>query len=544
MRAKSTANGVSVKAYAGTTGVLLAYDVTAAKRRGLLGFALERTGPGRRHRWLPQMRVFPGVERAPGQLVSTELAPNQRFRWSDYTVAPKTRYRYTIHPVYGTPPNDLTLERGPSVTVTTARLDGGEHAVIFNRAAAASQAFSRDFPEVEAAMDAARKADRPLPPLPPRALDWLSRGCVEQIIGFVDRAGRGEALDIAIYEYELPAIIAAIERADRRGVKVRLVYHAKKGDEQTEINRAAASGLPERCRRERVTHKICHHKFIVLSSTSGGDRRPRAVLCGSTNFTENGVYRQANVVHVVSRQDVAKRYLELFEVLFRGDDPGQTREYIDTANRMDDRGRVFSGFSARSRPDDLARFAEIVKGAKKDVLFSTAFDLYDDLEDALLGEAGDPILRYGIQNSRSRITGFRRDRNVDFAATAMLNEGLEGFLKESTRGQKGNILIHTKLIVVDFTSDRPTVISGSHNLSKSASSGNDENFLIVRDRDVADCYGVELMRIYDHYRFRYHVRDGKGEPQTLTEDDSWTDPYFERGSLKRLDRLRFAGRAL
>lgn len=37
-------------------------------------------------------------------------------------------------------------------------------------------------------------------------------------------------------------------------------------------------------------------------------------------------------------------------------------------------------------------------------------------------------------------------------ATAMLGNGLEGFLKESTKGQRGNILIHTKLIFVDFTS--------------------------------------------------------------------------------------------
>ena len=86
----------------------------------------------------------------------------------------------------------------------------------------------------------------------------------------------------------------------------------------------------------------------------------------------------------------------------------------------------------------------------------------------------------------------------------MLNSGLEGFLKESTAGQKGNILIHTKLIVVDFTADAPTVISGSHNLSASASNGNDENYLILRGAtDVADCYGVELMRLYDHYRFRF-----------------------------------------
>jgi phosphatidylserine/phosphatidylglycerophosphate/cardiolipin synthase-like enzyme len=190
------------------------------------------------------------------------------------------------------------------------------------------------------------------------------------------------------------------------------------------------------------------------------------------------------------------------------------------------------------------------------VLFCTAFELEPRIEKALLGAPHDSILRFGLENTRSEITGFHRDRTADFTTPAFLDKGLEGFLKESTKGQKGNHLIHTKLIVVDFTSSAPTVISGSHNLSESASSGNDENYLIVRgNADVADCYGVELMRFYDHYRFRWHAKN-KGdagaderkdpcprEPGTLCPDERWTQPYFEDGSLEALDRQRFSGAA-
>jgi phosphatidylserine/phosphatidylglycerophosphate/cardiolipin synthase-like enzyme len=275
-------------------------------------------------------------------------------------------------------------------------------------------------------------------------------------------------------------------------------------------------------------------------------RRPRAVLCGSTNFTHNGVYRQANVVHVVRRADVAQQYLTLFEELFKGEDVGATRRFVNQNNPLDPSQPLFTGFSPRSGLADLQAFIREVEAARGDVLFCTAFDLYDDLEAALLGEPLDPILRYGVQNSRSKITGFHRDRTADFVATSMLSRGLEGFLKESTKGQRGNILIHTKLIVVDFTSDAPVVISGSHNLSKSASEGNDENFLMVRENtDVADCYGCELMRLYDHYRFRWYRKQGTDrEPPSLAEDDSWTEEYFEPGSLKESDRLRFAGQAV
>lgn len=543
MRATARANGVSVKAYAGSTGVLLAMDVTQERREGLLGFAIERSGSGRR-RWLNGLLDFAGTGHAAGQPVETRRAPIQKFRWSDYTALAGKRYRYTVHPVYGSAASP-DVRSGPSVRVETHRLDRGEHSIVFNRAAAASQAFSRDFPEVEQALDAARAARRPPPQLPPRALAWLSRGVLEQIVGFVDAAEPGrDALDVAIYEYELPEIVAAVDRAQERGVDVRLVYHAKSGDEQTAINRAAAASLAPDTARPRRTSKICHHKFIVRSRLAAdGSRAAEQVLCGSTNFTENGVYRQGNVVHVVRRSEVAAQFLELFEVLFRGDDVRATRAHIDRRNPIRSRPRLLAGFSPRSRADDLDRFEQIVHGATRDVLFCTAFDLFDPIEDALLGAAGDPILRYGLQNSRSRITGFHADRGADFAATAMLSRGLEGFLRESTAGQRGNILIHTKLVVVDFTSASPTVISGSHNLSKSASSGNDENFLIVRgDTDVADCYGVELMRLYDHYRFRHHVRGATAARRgPLAGDDSWTDRYFEQGSLRALDRVRFSG---
>ena len=545
MRTTETKNGVSVKAYAGTTGVLLGMNIEPGKRDGLLGFALERLdGRSGKKEWLNGAVAFPGTQREDGGLFPTNQAPIQKFRWADYRVFDDTEYEYTVHPVYGKPANP-EVEDGPTVAVKTAGLSG-EHVVLFNRAAAASQAFSTKFPEVEKELEAARKAKKDPPPLPQGALDWLNRGILKQIIGFVEQATDATwALDIAIYEYELKDIVDAVNAAHRRGVDVRVVYHAKVGDKQTEENERNLSALPDEAKTARLTHKICHHKFVVLSKLEGGVRKPRAVLCGSTNFTHNGVYRQANAVHVVRRADVAQQYLTLFEELFKGADVRATRRFVNQNNPLGPSQPLFAGFSPRSGLADLQAFIREVEAAKGDVLFCTAFDLYDDLEATLLGEPRDPILRYGVQNSRSKITGLHRDRTADFVATAMLSRGLEGFLKESTKGQRGNILIHTKLIVVDFTSDTPVVISGSHNLSKSASEGNDENFLMVRENmDVADCYGCELMRLYDHYRFRWYRKQGTDrEPPSLAEDDSWTEEYFEPGSLKESDRLHFSGQA-
>lgn len=551
MRATETQNGITARAFAGSTGVLLAMNVTDERRKGLLGFAIQRVDVKRREKeWLQNLLGFEGPVPKP---VDSDEAPFQKFRWSDYRVYPGREYRYTVHAAYAGAGNGLRLEEGPTLSVTTARTDQGEHRVLFNRAAAASQAFSRKFPTVDADMREHQRKMRSLPEkertgfqLPAEVLEWLTRGVLEQIVGFIDSAkGAGEALDIAIYEYELPEIAAAVERAHQRGVQVRVVYHGKVGDAQTEENEHMLHGLPDEAKRPRVTKAICHHKFVVHSRVKkNGEREPRRVLCGSTNFTHNGVYRQANVVHVVEKAEAAAAYLQLFEVLWSRENPAATRHWIDEHNPMKAGEDLFIGFSPRSKLKDLDFFVDVVKAAKRDVLFCTAFGLHEKVRTALLGQPRDPILRFGMENKRSEITGFHADRTADFSATAFLKDGLEGFLKESTAGQKGNILIHTKLVVVDFTSDSPTVISGSHNLSNNASGNNDENYLIVCDNpDVADVYGCELMRLYDHYRFRFAAKGGvsDGKPLALSRDDSWTDQYYVKDSLPWRDRLFFSG---
>ncbi len=541
MRESAAENGVTVKAYAGTSGVLVACDVEPDRREGLLGFAVERQAGESPAEWLTGKLDYKGTSPAPGASYPSNERPIQKFRWSDYRVLPDTTYTYVVHPVYGSPERP-EVEPGPRVKVRSAGAQG-RHLILFNRAAAASQAFSKKFPDVEADLDAARREGR-RPELPPPVLEWLSRGVLEQIVAFISRAAGPEwALDIAIYEYEHPAIAGAVLSAHQRGALVRVVYHAKKGDEQTAHNEEHLGGLPDESKRGRLTSRIFHHKFILLSRMEDGARSPVAVLCGSTNFTENGVYRQANVVHVVEDGEVAASFLGLFEVLWSGASPAETRKHIDAVNPLEPpgpTGPVFVGFSPRSGLADLEEFADLIRSATRDVLFCTAFSLYEGMESALLGEPHDPIVRFGVQNQKSTLTGYHRDTTARFSAAALLSTGLEGFLKESLAGQRGNILIHTKLVVVDFTSDEPIVISGSHNLSKAASSGNDENFLVLRDPDVADCYGVELMRIYDHYRFRWAMKQG-GRAPVLTPDDSWTDRYFRPNSLWWRDRLYFSG---
>ena len=101
-------------------------DVTQHKRQGLLGFAIEREGPGRKHRWLRGLLRFPGQVGEKLTPIDSKVAPLQKFRWSDYSVYPATSYRYRVHGVYGNP-QMLRLKRGGEVSIRTESLDKGLH---------------------------------------------------------------------------------------------------------------------------------------------------------------------------------------------------------------------------------------------------------------------------------------------------------------------------------------------------------------------------------------------------------------------------------
>ncbi|ANH98458.1 phospholipase [Pseudomonas koreensis] len=535
-----------VKAYAGTNGVLLAMDLAEPRRKGLLGFAIEKQQGDKPWLFLFNSLTFPGKAHTFPQYHATpsDKAPLQKFRWADYAVNPGTTMHYRVHLAYGTAD---APQLGESLELSITSDDGhpANQSVIFNRAVAASQAFQRKFPDLDAQISANKNL--PIEAWPDAARLWLENGLLERLLGYIERAVDAQwALDIAIYEYQLQAIVDAVNAAFARGVQVRVLYHAQPDDSDTTLNETNLARLPAANKRGRVTHNIFHDKFIVLSRVDGaGQRQPEAVLCGSTNFTANGVYRQANVVHTLDDVTIATRYLQTFEEVWANPaDVAATRSWITEHNPMDPTQALFAGFSPRSGGADLREFAEIIEAAKKDVLFVTAFSLPDAILNALLGKPHDDILRYGLQNTASRITGFHADRTAEFAATALLNTGLEGWLKENMKGQKGNLLVHTKAVITDFTTDAPTIISGSHNLSSSASSGNDENFLIIRgDTNLADRYGLELLRFYEHYRFRYFAKKlALKQVSPLAVDDSWTNDYYVEGDLRQLSRLRFAGR--
>ena len=70
---------------------------------------------------------------------------------------------------------------------------------------------------------------------------------------------------------------------------------------------------------------------------------------------------------------------------------------------------------------------------------------------------------------------------------------------------------------------------------------NGDNLLCIADRATAIAYGVEAIRLVDHYHFRASMQSAtNAKPLKLQPSDAWCKPYYDPTNIKSLDRTLFS----
>lgn len=545
MRVHKEKGGFTVHAVVGTHVVHLGFNVSSEMRRGLLGFAIHRADKTENESyWIPNMRYFPGHGGDKGKW-PTIKAPVQKFRWADYTAKPLHDYVYEVSPVYGTPEN-LKPDAPIQVKVRTEdpaslrQSNGTVHQVYFSRSAAASQAYVKRFGEQS-------------PERVPggAALEWLSRGLLEGLLAFIDRARNSrDALYVAIYESQYEPILEHLEQAVDRGVTVRLLYDG--GSSKTspyEDNKKAIRkvGLAKYAKaRKGLKSRISHHKFIVLVRNG----KPVSVWTGSTNMSKNAIYAQLNVGHAVDDPVVAGAFLKLHEALWANDpDRRETCALLETEQVVpaENKQNHFI-FSPRSKAEALDFYIHLMEQSQSLVVLTTPFGVDEKIQQFLLSPS-QTSLRFGLVGHPDRYGGqVTRLDSIDGTMYSMPAR-IESMLDKWQREQfhfKTHAYIHTKFLIVDPLSDSPTVVTGSANFSKASCVNNDENMLVIRGHtSVADVYLTEFLRMFEHYAYRHFVETNRDRLSKfpLYTTDRWTNRYFRPGSERMRDRLIFSGHA-
>lgn len=543
MRRRLTADGLTVNAIAGTHVVVLGFDLPRAKTKGLLGFAIQREDHTEDERyWMSGMKTFsetdPGL--GPGGQVSSNEHPIQTFWWSDYSSKPDHHYTYRVIALRGKPAALIEAET-VEANVTTESEVAGVHSIYFNRGAVGSQEYARRF------------LNQDPEKVGPPAYNWLSRGLVEALIAFIGQAnGTGWELYGAVYEFEDPKVLAAVDAARDSGARVRIVYDAKgaKKDNEKALRQAKILGL---C-IPRTKAKIAHNKFFVIARNGV----PKAVWTGSTNLTLNGIYGHSNLGHAIRDPRVAALFLEYWKQL-RGDPPtAPLREWngIHTpAPPTHWSNPVTPIFSPRKGLAALDWYRDLAASAQKGLFMTFAFGMHQHFVD-VYGRK-DSVLRFALMEKKgmsaeqsAKVDEVRKLPNCTIAVgNRIVTNSFDRWLEEKTKvDPHAHVLyIHTKYMLVDPLGPNPVVVSGSANFSKASTDTNDENMLVIKgDERVADIYLGEFMRLYSHYAFREAVsiaqsKKEKWSPKHLASDDKWTDSFYQTGSPKMLRRKYFAG---
>jgi phosphatidylserine/phosphatidylglycerophosphate/cardiolipin synthase-like enzyme len=365
------------------------------------------------------------------------------------------------------------------------------------------------------------------------------------------------------YEFHEKHVLLELKAAWKdRGVDVQILYHGKEDSTKATSDAAIEEFKLGKICNARVAKglTLSHNKTIVLLKNG----KAQAVLTGSTNFSDGGIYGHSNVVHVCEDKSIAAKYLWLWDTLSKNNDKKADAPVIASKTPLpaDSSPGVTPIFSPRDDLSALDWYAEQAKGAKEALFMTFAFGMNDRFQDAYAN--GESSLRYALMEKMSgpaktpeiqkendqKIIALRKMSANKFAIGGQLKLGaFDRWTEETLTGLNKNVkYLHTKYMLVDPLGTNPMVVTGSANFSDASTTNNDENMLaIVGDTRVADIYLGEFMRLYRHYAFRDWLSKkdlSKEESVAVThldENDTWWKSYFGDSFASR-QREYFAGK--
>ncbi len=274
----------------------------------------------------------------------------------------------------------------------------------------------------------------------------------------------------AFYKISSPEVAAALIKAHRRGIDVGIVTESDNlGTPQ--IHELRNSGIRIVADRRKG---LMHHKFAVIDGES--------VWTGSYNLTPKGAFRNNNnSIHIRSSALSAVYTVEFME-MFRQGVFGNRREtgvlpLLTNRHYVEIEGTpVNVYFSPEDRIERI--LIKRLRKARHSVYFMAYAFTSGPLADELI-----QLHKKGVS-----VGGIFEKSGTAARQTQYVKLKLEGVPVYLDRNPDS---MHHKVIIID----EETVITGSYNFSRGADRKNDENILIILNREIARLYLEEYKRL-------------------------------------------------
>ena len=294
------------------------------------------------------------------------------------------------------------------------------------------------------------------------------RYILDKLIGYIDAAQ--SSIHLAVFETDLTPVAEALARAHARGVDVRWITDDEHGiDADSEPGRGQfalleAAGVPI---RDDLRSALMHNKFVIIDG--------HIVWTGSMNLTHNDVFRNNNNIVVVESPEVAAvfeaEFAEMWAGRFGPRSPSQPGQDVFDRNRRP--------FVIRFAPEDdpMATLVQLTGLAERTVRFMAFSFTHDELGAVMAERAAAGVDVRGIFETFGSKTIYSEMTPLFCAGLDVRQDGNPG-------------MFHHKVIIIDDN----VVVTGSLNFSDNAAGSNDENFLILADREIAGLYLEEFER--------------------------------------------------
>jgi hypothetical protein len=541
---------VQLKVFQNTDDALLVWNVEETIA-GCVGFAIRRelTSAGKtKASWLDNFVGFAGEKHAEGERRPSTEWPFQGFTWTDHDFNSGDSARYRVVPVVTEKGGSLKRLDSLASEWASGRKPSSRYQPFFNRGYVMSQFMAHYLAKTGKTLTQFKET---ISEEDDHTIRQFLAGDlrVEMLALLAEaRTGGGEVY-AALFELSDAELIDALVALGPRAHVVLSNGSISKGKKETSAEarkrdengpgraRLLAAGVDvEAANRFLSPGALGHNKLAVFTDSSG---KPRAAWTGSTNWTPTGLCTQLNNGLLIRDEKVAETYLEQWNRLRKAKSEFP-KTLVDANSRAKEpRPDATVWFTRTTGAVDLSALQEIVEGAKSGLLF------------LMFMPGGKGVLKYVLDQQKkdpglyvrgvvSELPEPEDESVVDvtFVGAGAPEEHRLNVIQPEGRPQPfawwaaeathkdfkakiGYAIVHSKVLVVDPFSTKPTVVSGSHNFSKSASGENDENFIVIRgDRALAESYLVNVFGAWRHYR----ARVASGSPwQGLAKDKPWME---------------------
>jgi phosphatidylserine/phosphatidylglycerophosphate/cardiolipin synthase-like enzyme len=281
------------------------------------------------------------------------------------------------------------------------------------------------------------------------------------------------SIHIASFEFDLTPVAEALIQAKQRGVDVRWVTddeHGLEADEEPDRGQFAMlqdAGIEV---RSDTRSALMHNKFWIFDG--------QIVWTGSTNITENGIFKQDNNAIVIQSPELAAIYEREFQEMWNGEFGPRSTSQLDQQSVVVNGSPVQVVFTSED-PALAGSIIPIVNAATKSIRF-LAFSYTDfPLAEAMVKRAQAGVNVAGVFEKVGSDTDAAELKTLSCAQIPVRQDGNGGFM-------------HNKVIVVD----ERFVITGSLNFSTNAEDSNDENVIIIDNPDIAKLYMQDFERVW------------------------------------------------